>query len=31
MFKVLDIGACKYPDTKRYIEENLSKICEGVD
>ena len=31
MFKVLDIGACKYQYKKRYIEENLSEICEGVD
>ena len=27
--KVLDNVACKYPDTKNYIEENLKEVFEG--
>ena len=28
MLKALDNVACKYPDTKDYIEENLKEVCE---
>ena len=27
--KVLDNVASKYPDTKKYTEENLKGVCEG--
>ena len=26
---VLDNVACKYPYTKKYIDENLKQVCEG--